>query len=33
MCWGAPAKGKLTKRPVSLRTSVGEITDTSEFRE
>jgi hypothetical protein len=30
---GALAKVKLTKRPASVRTSVGEITDTSEFRD
>jgi hypothetical protein len=33
LCRGAPVKVKLTKRPVSLRTNVGAITDTCELRE
>jgi hypothetical protein len=33
LCWRAPAKRKLTKRPAVFKTSVGEITDTSEFLE
>jgi hypothetical protein len=31
--FGGCAKVTLTRQPVSFRTSVSEITDTSEFRE
>jgi hypothetical protein len=33
LCRGAPPNVIVAKRAVSLRTSVGEITDTREFRE